>query len=240
MNRVLCWLPAVVSMLACSAPSQRETEVEGSIELAIETNGVTINSVTYTITGDDYSRTSVLNVARSTRISALVGGLPVGSYQLSLSATDANDPSLRCTGGTAFDILARQTTTAGANLYCWRDATAGSVAINGYVHRCPTVDSFSAAPSEVLVGEVIYLSAVVENPDPRWVYEWSASIGTLTGANTLRAELTCTSAGPVELQFLAVNLDGVCADTASAQAYCTPSDAPAEVPDEPNPPNDGE
>lgn len=235
MNRVLCWLPAIISMLACSAPSPTETEVEGSIDLAIETNGVTINTVTYTITGGNYSRTSVLNVARSTHISALVGGLPAGSYQLSLSATDANDPSVRCSGGTTFDILARQTTTAGANLYCWRDATAGSVAINGYVHRCPTVDSFSAAPSEVLVGEVIHLSAVVENADPRWVYEWSATTGTLTGANTLQAELTCTSAGPVELQLLALNLEGMCADTASAQAYCSPSDAPAEVPDEPSP-----
>ncbi|RYZ03512.1 MAG: hypothetical protein EOO73_27645 [Myxococcales bacterium] len=234
MNRVLCWLPAVLSMLACSSPDQRESELEGSVELSLKTSSVTINSITYTLSGANYSETSVLNVARSTRISARFGGLLPGAYSITFSATDANDPSIRCTGAAGFDIVAGQANQVGINLYCWRDAMAGSVEIIGSVYRCPTVDSFSAVPSEVLVGEVIHLSAVVDDPESNLVYEWSASNGTLTGANTLNAELTCTSAGTVDLQLLAVNLEANCAQTASGVAYCTADST--EVPDEPSPP----
>lgn len=226
MNRVLCWLPIVASMLACSSPSQPDDEVGGSLELAIQTNGVTINSVTYTITGVGYSQTSVLNVAKSTRISTLVGGLPVGQFDITLNAVDANDPSIRCTGAGSFDISAYGVSAAGVDLYCWRDSTTGSVAITGYVHRCPAIVSFSAEPSEVIVGEVMHLSAVVENTSSSLAYEWSASPGSLVGADTLAAELTCTSPGQIELQFLVVDLDAMCAASASAVVYCTAPEVP--------------
>ena len=228
MNRVLCWLPVAISMLACSSPSQRDDEASGSLQLALKTNGVTIDSVTYTIPGVDYSRTSVLNVSKSTRISTLVGGPPVGHFELSLSATDANDPSIHCTGGGSFDVVAQQVSAAGADLYCWRDGTTGSVAIIGYVHRCPAIVSFSAEPSEVTIGEVMHLSAEVENTSSSLAYEWTASPGNLVGADTLDAELTCTSPGQIELQFLVVDLEVMCAQSASAFVDCTAPEVPID------------
>lgn len=238
MKRILCWFPAAISMLGCSSPSQQEPESSGLLELALTTNGVTLDSVTYTITGDDFSRTKVVNVAKSSRISALVSGLPVGSFEVVLTATDANDPAMKCTGTGAFEILPRQTTSASVNLYCRRGATTGSVAIDGSVYRCPTIASLSAEPSEVLVGEVIALSVHAEDPDSTFTYYWTASDGSLAGAETPNPELTCTSPGPVSVELVVVGAEGSCTDTATATVYCAEAEPPNEVPDDPSTPGD--
>lgn len=238
MTRRVRWLPAVVSMLGCGSASQGGVEDTGSLALALETSGVTLNSVTFTITGVDYSRTTVVNVTTSTRISSLVGGLPVGHFEVALSATDANDPTLQCTGAGVFEILAHQTTAASVNLYCRRAGNTGSVAIDGAVYRCPTIDSLSAEPSEARVGEAIYLSVVAEDPDSTFMYEWTASDGSLSGADTPHPTLTCTSAGPVSLELIVADAGGACADTATAVVYCTASDPPTEVQDDPSTPGD--
>jgi hypothetical protein len=237
MNRFLCWFPAAISMLGCGSASQPEAEGAGSLELALETNGVKLSSFTYSITGVDYSRTATVSVAKSSRISALVGGLPVGHFEVTLSATDSSDPSMKCVGSGAFEILPRRTSSTSVNLYCRREATTGSVAIDGSVYRCPTIESLSAEPSEAIVGEVISLLAHAEDPDSTFMYYWTTSAGSLAGAETPNPELTCTSVGPVSLELIVVGADGSCSDTAGATVYCTES-GPSEATDDPGTPGD--
>jgi hypothetical protein len=236
MKRVLCCLPALVALLGCGSGSQNEAEDTGSLELALEANGVMLHSVTFTITGGEYHRTTVVDVSASTRISSLVSGLPAGYLEVSLSATDANDPTIKCIGWGAFEIAPRETTSVSVNLYCRRETGTGSVAIDGSVYRCPTIDSLSAEPSEVVVGEVIALSAVAEDPDATFTYYWTASAGSLAGEDTAEPGLTCTEAGPVSLQLVVVGAEGLCSDTAAATVYCT--ERPPEGLDDPSTPGD--
>ncbi|MES1184581.1 MAG: PKD domain-containing protein [Myxococcales bacterium] len=238
MNRISCWLPAVVLLLGCGSAGDGEPEATGSLSLALETNGVTLNTVTYTITGADFSRTSVVDVTKSTRISALIGGLPEGHFEVALSATDANDPTINCSGSGAFDIVPRRTSRASVNLYCRQDATTGSVAINGSVVRCPTIDSLSAEPSETTVGDTIALSVEAEDPDSLYRYLWTISDGTLADADTPHPELTCTSPGTVRLTLVVQGGGGLCSDTAEATVYCTPPDSDPQSQDDPSTPGD--
>lgn len=238
MNRIAYWLPVAAAMLGCSGADRGEAEDSGSLELALVTKGVTLNSVTLTITGDDYSRTTELKLTTSTRLSALVGGLPAGHFEVTLSATDANDPTMSCNGTGAFDIVAGQTTSSTVDLYCQRAVSTGGVAIEGAVHHCPRIQALSAEPSEAMIGEVISLSVTADDPDSNFSYEWSARRGTVSGERTPNLELTCTSAGPVDVEVLVADADGVCIDTASAVVYCTRYIPPTDEQDDPSTPGD--
>jgi hypothetical protein len=238
MNRIAYWLPVAAAMLGCGSADREEAEESGSLELALETKGVTLNSVTLTITGDDYSRTTEVDVTKSTRISALVGGLPVGHFDITLSATDADDPTMKCSGEGAFDIVAGQTASSTVDLYCRREGSTGGVAVDGSVYHCPRIGSLSAEPSEAMLGEVISLSVTADDPASTFFYEWSANRGSLSGADTPNLELTCTSAGPVDVEVLVVDADGVCTDTATAVVYCTRYIPPTEEQDDRSTPGD--
>jgi len=239
MNRTAYWLPAVVLLLGCGSAGDGEATDTGSINLALETNGVKLTHVTYTITGTDFSRTKDVDVTNSTRISALIGGLPVGHFDVALSATDESDPSTECEGSAEFDILPRQTSSAVVNLYCRKNSSTGSVAINGSVYRCPTIESLSAEPSEAVVGgDPITLSARAEDPDSTFVYAWTASGGSLDGASTPEPQLYCTSPGDVTVNLTVTGARGSCTDTAEATVYCSPSGPLEEPEDDPSTPGD--
>lgn len=238
MKRVAYWLPVAAAMFGCGSGGGGEAEDLGSLELSLEAEGVMLNSVTVTITGDDYSRTTEVNVSKSNRFSALIGGLPAGHFEVTLSAVDANDSSMKCSGAGAFDIVISQTTSATVDLFCQREGTTGGVAIDGAVHRCPRIESVSAEPSEAMLGEVISLSVTADDADSSYFYEWWASRGTLTGGDTPNVAVTCTTAGPVDLEVMVVDADGVCADTARAVVYCTRYIPPTEEQDDPSTPGD--
>jgi hypothetical protein len=237
MNRISYWLPAVALLFGCGSASDGQAEDTGSLNVALETNGVTLETVTYTITGLDFSRSGVFNLFNSTRISALVGGLPVGHFEIALSATDASDSTMKCSGSGAFDIVAHETSTASVNLYCRKGSTTGSVAIDGSVVRCPTIDSLSAEPSETIVGGTVALAVQVEDPDSTFLYSWTASGGNLSGDLTRQPELTCTEPGPLSVELVVTGGGGLCTDTASATIYCTP-DPQTEPDDDPSTPGD--
>jgi hypothetical protein len=242
MNRIAYWLPIAVVMLGCSAEDSGPGENAGSLALSLETNGVTLHRVTVTITGDSYKRATEVDVTTSTRISALVGGIPVGHFELTLSAIDADDPSLVCSGAGAFDIVAGQTASTTVDVYCQRGGTTGSVAINGAVHHCPRIAGVSAEPSEAVLGEVISLVVSTDDPDANYFYEWSARRGDLavpvSGEHTPNLEITCTTAGPVDVEVSVVDADGVCLDTATAVVTCTRYIPPTDEQDDASTPGD--
>src|SRR4051794_11213195 len=68
-----------------------EPENSGTLGLALQlTGGVTLNTVSYAITGNGVNKTGSIDVRNSTTISATIGGIPAGAgYTITLSASDA-------------------------------------------------------------------------------------------------------------------------------------------------------
>ncbi|HET7541329.1 MAG TPA: lamin tail domain-containing protein [Polyangiaceae bacterium] len=226
----LMGLSAGLSAFGCSASDSSATRPDsgdsvGSIGLALQTGGVTLNNVSYTIVGTGYSKSGTLNVANSTQISAVIGGIPAGNgYSISLTASDASNSAVTCSGSASFNITAGATTSAQVKLQCKTPGKTGSVQVNGTLNVCPVIDSLSVAPAETTVGKTVGLSGTGSDPDhtpSALSYAWTSSAGTLSGASSANASLTCTSIGTVTVT-LTVS-DGDCSDTLSQTVTCSPA-----------------
>jgi len=226
----LMGLSAGLSVFGCSAadstaPAHEATEDSGSIGLALQAGGVTLNSVGYTIIGNGYSKSGTINVAGSSLISAVIGGIPAGSgYSISLSASDATNSAITCSGSASFNVSAGATTSTQVKLQCKTPAKTGSVMVNGTLNVCPVIDSLSVAPAETTVGNAVGLSATGSDSDKlpsALSYSWTSNSGTIAGAASANASLTCTSVGPVTVT-LTVS-DGDCTDTLTQTVTCSPA-----------------
>ena len=69
--------------------SHGQIEPAGSIGLNLTAApGITLNSVTYSITGSTFSRTGAIDTGGSPNISGTIGGIPAGKgYTITLTAT---------------------------------------------------------------------------------------------------------------------------------------------------------
>ena len=218
------------SIVGCSAvdttanrPDARDEA--GSIGLALQTGGVTLNSVSFTIIGTGYTKSGTINLTNSSVLSAVIGGIPVGTgYSISLNASDATNAAVTCTGSASFDIAAGATTSTQVKLQCKTPPKTGSVMVNGTLNVCPAIDSLSIAPAETTVGNAVGLAASGSDADrmpSALSYAWTSSAGTISGASTASASLTCTAVGPVTVT-LTVS-DGDCSDTLSQTVTCSPA-----------------
>ncbi|MEI9947686.1 MAG: lamin tail domain-containing protein [Pseudomonadota bacterium] len=226
----LMGLSAGLSVFGCSAadssaPTPEASEGVGSIGLALQAGGVTLNSVSYTIVGPGFTKSGTINVANSTLISAVIGGIPAGNgYSISLSASDAANAAVTCTGSASFNVTAGATTSTQVHLQCKTPPRTGSVLVNGTLNICPVIDSLSIAPAETTVGNAVGLSASGSDADhvpSALSYSWTSSSGTIAGASSANASLTCTAVGPVTVT-LTVG-DGDCTDTLSQTVICSPA-----------------
>jgi len=165
--------------------------------------GETVNSVTWTITGNGYTQTGTVPLQNSQTISFLIGGVPAGAnYTINISGTSA-DGTVTCSGSTTFSVVARTTTTITDNLQCNpTPPEAGAVAVTAPTYECAAVfpGSISLSPSETTIGGTVNLSAVATSPNPSaTTYAWSAPSGTFSSASSATTTFTCTSQGPVTL-----------------------------------------
>jgi len=83
-----------------NAPASSNQESTGEVNLALQlANGGTLNSATYTIVGPKgFSKTGSIDLSSATKLSATIGGLPVGTgYTITINATttDESRPPLR-------------------------------------------------------------------------------------------------------------------------------------------------
>src|SRR5438046_10212146 len=79
---------AMIAGCATNRSSEKGENVD-SVEMSLEVApGVTINSASYSITGPgSFGRSGTIDVSHSTKLSALIGGLPAGSgFTLVVSA----------------------------------------------------------------------------------------------------------------------------------------------------------
>jgi hypothetical protein len=198
-------------------------ETAGSVGLQLRLGDVTLNSVSYVITGNGFVKNGSIDVSNSRTISTTIGGIPAGTgYSITLSATDAADSRIACNASASFNVVARSTTVTNVKLECRLPSDNGSVQIDGTANVCPRIDSLSVEPAEVSVGGTMALSAVVTDSDALPVpstLAWSATGGLVMGASSAAATFKCTAPGSFAITLSVT--DTGCGDTASANVVCT-------------------
>ncbi|HEY0467914.1 MAG TPA: hypothetical protein VGC79_27130, partial [Polyangiaceae bacterium] len=224
-------LSASAVLIACSAdqsPLIRASNGLGSVDFALQlAPGVTLNSVSYTILGPgSFSKSGSFDLSQSSQIGALIGPLPAGlGYSITLSGTSVDGAS-NCSGSAVFNVVADQTTPVAVAFLCHEGPRTGSALVNGILNVCPSLDSVSANPAEVLVGTSISLSASAHDADAgpaALSYRWTATAGTLSDLAVPNPTLTCSVPGPVVLTVSASDGDPLasCADTRTITVQCS-------------------
>ncbi len=211
-------LGASAAMVGCSHRSSPSEDV-GAVTVALTLSpGVTVNTVSYAITGNGITAISGnIDVTNSTHATALVSGIPAGNgYLLTMNAT-STDGQTTCTGTTNFNVSANATASATVVLQC-RGArgTTGTVAINGRLDNCPFITGYSANALEAFVGASVNVAVTATDFDAAdtIIYAWTASpagLGTVAAPGSATTTFTCSAVGSTSLS-IAVS-DGVCGDS---------------------------
>ena len=221
-----------LSGIACSPRGTGSAVVQndgtGSATIALQVpGGLTINTVTYSITGPaGFSQSGSIDVSHSTTVSTVIGGLPAGDgYSITLNAT-ATDGTSTCLGSGTFKVTAGAVTAISVVLDCHQAPTTGSVSVNGVTNVCPNIDGVSANPAEVLVGGSIALSATAHDADSGpspLSYQWQATGGTISNPTAQNPTFTCLTAGAASVTVTVSDGDPAasCAPSVTTQVTCT-------------------
>src|SRR5262245_52319839 len=99
----------------CGAPEpggDAEVDESGSIGLELElAEDVSVHTLSYEITGNGFQKSGTLDVSKSRKVRAVIGGIPAGQgYTIALSGEDAEGLGIACTGSAPFNVTARTTT----------------------------------------------------------------------------------------------------------------------------------
>jgi hypothetical protein len=175
------------------------------------TDGSTLNSLTYQISGGPTAKSGTIDVSRSDALSVAIGGLAAGpGYLLTLQGTlTSGDP---CGGTTGpFAVTANSTTPVAIVLTCHHAGRNGSVAVNGKVDVCPVISSINALPAEVAVGNDIVVS-VSAGPDESAIgfplsYAWT---GVTSSDGMGNATFHCATPGSFAVGVTVSNGDPAC------------------------------
>jgi hypothetical protein len=210
-----------------SGGASEDSARAGEIGLDLSVAGTTLNSASYVITGPAaFVKSGTLNLSSSTALSAVIGGIPVGTgYAINITAT-ASDGVTACAGSASFNVTAHATTPVTVNLTCHQPAHTGSVLLNGTLNVCPVSDGISSNPSEVLVGSTLALSVLAHDADSgpaALAYHWSASSGTFSDAASATPTFKCVAPGAVTLSVSVSDGDPAasCADSSTVLVKCS-------------------
>ncbi|HKO49225.1 MAG TPA: sulfatase-like hydrolase/transferase [Polyangiaceae bacterium] len=220
---LVCFLALGVgaSFIACASEplGNGAEEQAGTLGLNLEVGpGVTLNAVTYSVTGNGFSKSGSIDSSGSSTISGTVGGIPAGNgYTITLSASSA-EGSASFTGSATFSVIAGKTTPVTIHLKGTASTGNGSVTVNGTLNVGPVIDELTVTPLEVKIGSKITLTGVAkdadEGPSPL-TYYWSTSGGVID--TPIAANATLTSATPGTFTVKLTVSDGEISSSASAQ-----------------------
>ncbi len=210
------------------SPSTANNDESGSVDLALVEGGVTLTSVSYTIVGPNgFSKSGTINVSSSSKVSAVIGGLPAGNgYSITLSAA-GTDGTTTCGGSATFDVTAHAITTVVVTFDCHESPKTGTVAVNGKLNICPVADGISANPADVAVGFPVELAIAAHDSDSGpspLAYSWTAASGSFSNPTSASPTFVCNAPGPVTLTATASDGDSTpgCASALSLVVTCEP------------------
>jgi hypothetical protein len=239
-NRSTPFVFLIVTVLAggllatgCTSGSVNSPEAQqgGSVQIALQVGGATVNTVSYMITGPaSFSQNGTIDVSNSSTLSAILGPFAAGGpYTITMSGS-STDGSESCGGSASFTVTAGQTAQVTVPLTCHQAPRNGSVLVNGVLNVCPQIDAVSAAPTEVLVGGSVSLIATAHDadngPSPLTV-SWAATSGTFTEPSSLNTRFTCTAPGTATLKLTASDGDTSAGCTAASSLTITCDARPA-------------
>jgi hypothetical protein len=230
---------AAASFAGCSSEHSRPNsstvsnakEGTGDLGLQLQVGDLTVNTVHYVLSENADAGTNVytgdINVADASTLTAVIGGVVAGSYNLSLTAT-ATDTTSTCTGGVnPVVVSANQTAVASVTLRCTKVRNKGSVLIDGTTNECPDITGVVGdAPNQCAI--TLHVTATDDgkpNPPGALSYTWSGFPG-LTGANPT---LNCDAAGVKNLTVTVSDSDTVCDETFGVSVVC-PTGCPLVAP----------
>ncbi len=226
---------AGVSLVGCSGDIDgTKTPVEGKQGQAglnlQPVSGVTIDTVTYTVTqgaGGAVVKTGNLSVLGTGADFSFGVPLPVGTdYHLSLSATSV-DGKVTCVGGlpAGFNIVANQTIDITPTLTCTDITTGQPIVLVDVVNTaCPDLsfDYVVATPKSAKLGSAIgLLSNAVSASGKPVTYSWttSAPLGAITPPTSKTPSLACTTAGALVTVTVTAS-NGECTKSLSTKVSC--------------------
>jgi hypothetical protein len=230
MTMLALGIGGVGSILGCndSGGALESDDSTGEVGIALQLpSGTIIQSASYSITGPlGFARTGLIDVSASTKLTALIGGIPAGKgYQVSLKAT-TTDGNTSCSGSASFDVLPGKISSAMVGMTCKEAPRTGSVVVDGKLNICPTIDALGANPAEVQVGGAIALTASAHDSDAGpspLSFGWTSTGGILSDPSARNPVLTCNSPGTVTVTLTVSDGDPLpsCADTSIAQITCS-------------------
>ncbi|HVT06514.1 MAG TPA: sulfatase-like hydrolase/transferase [Polyangia bacterium] len=227
----LIWLALAATgpLGGCARDSSRgDVETTGTIGLTLAANpGVTLNAVTYTITGNGFNKSGTIDTSGAPTINGSIGGIPAGKgYTITLTAKSA-DGSTTFTGSATFDVTAGATTSVTIHLNGSSKTGNGSVVVNGTINLNPRLDEVTVTPQTVFVGASVSLSAAASDPDAGpspLSYYWSTTGGVID--NPIAPSATLTSAKPGTFTITVTVSDGAGTDSATTTvSFVRPSGA---------------
>jgi hypothetical protein len=236
---------AAVTVAACSSQPNQSPTSTGSSNPTPEDNtgsvglkytlpsGQTINTINYTLTNGTNTYTGTINVAGSSSISFVVGGVASGSgYTIALTAV-TTDGTTNCSGTSApFSVTNRNTTAVTVQLVCTTASDSGSVQVNPVTNNCPIWNTIVANPSTLTTtapGNVSLVTASATGPSNNSLtYAWTVLSGTGTlggqsaqGTTNSTISFTCPATGESDVVQVVV--------TDQAGAQCPAADTTATV-----------
>ncbi len=207
----------------CSSEPGNHSDVDQIGSLGVNLTvapGITLNSVTYSITGNGFTKTGTIDTTGAATVSGTIGGIPAGKgFTIVLTATSV-EGNTTFTGSAKFDVTAGGKTSVTIYLNGTGKSGNGTVLVNGTVNLDPIIDEVTVTPLTVFVGSSVTLSTVAHDPDQGpspLTYYWSTTGGVIDNPLATSAKLTSTTPGTFTIN-LTVS-DG--AGTSSSSATVT-------------------
>jgi arylsulfatase B len=218
-------LGSVALLEGCSSASPSEAdEQRGSVGVHLDVApGVTLDSVTYSITGNGFSKTGSIDVRGAPEISGTIGGIPAGTgYTITLTATATNGATFR--GSATFSVTAGGTSSVTIHLRGSTPGKNGNVQVNGTFNVAPVIDELTVTPLSVYVGSSITLESAASDPDAApspLTYYWSTTGGIIDDPTAPEATLTSDTPGTFTVK-LTVSDGESTATTSSTVSFVRP------------------
>jgi hypothetical protein len=192
--------------------------------------GYSLNTVTYTVSGNGVSRTGNIDVTNSSVLRFRIGNLPIANdYTLTLSAQTTGVPPQNCGGSAGFDIENNLVSTLTMPITCGGGVTIdqdpnGDIQVSVNVSQgpgtvCPVVTGISALPLETAVNGTIQLEGYSSSAPTTTA--WSGAGGTFASASAAATAYTCTSGGLHTLTFTIAKTDCPAPSSYTVEVECT-------------------
>ena len=218
---------ASTALAGCSSePLNDDGSVEGVGSVGFNLDvapGVTLNSVTYSITGNGFTKSGTIDTSGAPVISGTIGGIPAGNgYTITLTAPSVENGTV-FSGSATFNVTARGTTSVTIRLRGGGTTGNGSINVTGTINVGPVIDELTATPLTVFVGSTVTLTGVGRDPDHApspLSYYWSTTGGLID--NPVAASSTLTSSNPGTFTVKLTVSDGESTDSAERTVTFVP------------------